>query len=74
MVKSDNLAPQKARLNFHQGILNSMLFNLFRPMQLFIFGYNHCGGQICVRPILESGNFGRKIWTKLNIFVWYLVL
>ena len=32
MVKSDNLAPQKARLNFHQGILNSMLFNLFRPM------------------------------------------
>ena len=33
MVKSDNLAPQKARLNFHQGILNSMLFNLFRPME-----------------------------------------
>ena len=32
MVKNDNLAPQKARLNFHQGILNSMLFNLFRPM------------------------------------------
>ena len=32
MVKSDNLAPQKARLNFHQRILNSMLFNLFRPM------------------------------------------
>ena len=34
MVKSDNLAPQKARLNFHQGILNSMLFNLFRPMDV----------------------------------------
>ena len=33
MVKNDNLAPQKARLNFHQGILNSMLFNLFRPME-----------------------------------------
>ena len=32
MVKNDNLVPQKARLNFHQGILNSMLFNLFRPM------------------------------------------
>ena len=32
MVKNDNLATQKARLNFHQGILNSMLFNLFRPM------------------------------------------
>ena len=35
MVKNDNLAPQKARLNFHQGILNSMLFNLFRPMVLY---------------------------------------
>ena len=46
MVKSDNLAPQKARLNFHQGILNSMLFNLFRPMPVsmatFVF-YGNSG-------------------------------
>ena len=41
MIKSDNLAPQKARLNFHQGILNSMLFNLFRPM---ICGSTSLGG------------------------------
>ena len=44
MVKNDNLAPQKARLNFHQGILNSMLFNLFRPMH-------------CTACVLMLGNY-----------------
>ena len=48
MVKNDNLAPQKARLNFHQGILNSMLFNLFRPM-------TQCFSKDCVLVLKQQG-------------------
>ena len=59
MVKSDNLAPQKARLNFHQGILNSMLFNLFRPM---ICGSTSLGGTSLGGTSLGCQEFGWHVF------------